>query len=161
LGEPAAYAAGSHFGAFETPVGRLGMLICYDKAFPEAARALTADGAVIGVCLSAWPASRTNPSPDLSRDRWTRRFDLFDQARAVENQIVWVSSNQSGHFGDLRFVASAKVVDPGGDVLATTGTAAGAAIADIDIDEAVALARRAMSGRTQPLATEPARAIAS
>jgi N-carbamoylputrescine amidase len=161
LGEPAAYSAGDHFGAFDTPVGRIGMMICYDKAFPEAARAVAADGASIGVCLSAWPASRTNPSPNLSRDRWTRRFDLFDQVRAVENQLVWVSANQSGHLGDLRFVASAKVVDPGGDVLATTGTAAGAAITDIDVDEAVGLARRAMAGRTQPPMPEPAQAIAS
>ncbi|GAA3397293.1 carbon-nitrogen hydrolase family protein [Cryptosporangium minutisporangium] len=138
------------FGAFDTPVGRIGMMICYDKASPEAARALAADGAAIGVCLSAWPASRTNPSPDLGRDRWTRRFDLFDQARAVENQLLWLSANQSGRFGDLRFVASAKVVDPGGDVLATTGIAAGAAIADVDVDEAVGLARRAMAGRMGP-----------
>lgn len=150
LGEPAAYAAGDRFGAFDTPVGRIGMMICYDKAFPEAGRALAADGASIGVCLSAWPASRTNPSPDLRRDRWTRRFDLFDQARAVENQLVWLSANQSGRFGDLRFVASAKVVDPGGDVLATTGLAAGAAIADVDVVEAVGLARRAMAGRLHP-----------
>ena len=35
------------------------MLICYDKAFPEAARALALDGAEIIACISAWPASRT------------------------------------------------------------------------------------------------------
>ena len=46
--------------AFDTPVGRLGMLICYDKAFPEAARTLALDGAEIIACLSAWPASRTD-----------------------------------------------------------------------------------------------------
>ena len=65
----------------------------------------------------------------------------------MENQLLWLSANQSGRLGDLRFVASAKIVDPGGDVLATTGTAAGAAIADVDVTEAVGLARRAMSGR--------------
>ncbi|MFI5957986.1 carbon-nitrogen hydrolase family protein [Cryptosporangium sp. NPDC051539] len=140
------------FGAFDTPVGRIGMMISYEKAFPESARALAADGAAIGVCLSAWAATRANASPDLGRDRWTRRFDLFDQARAVENQLLWLSANQSGRLGDLRFVASAKVVDPGGDVLATTGVAAGAAIADVDVEEAVGLARRALSGRLTPLA---------
>ena len=66
------------------------MLICYDKAFPEAARALALDGAEIIACLSAWPAARTAASPDLADDRWTHRFDLFDQARALENQVVWV-----------------------------------------------------------------------
>src|SRR5690242_540051 len=35
LREDASYAAGDGFVAFDTPVGRLGMMICYDKAFPE------------------------------------------------------------------------------------------------------------------------------
>jgi predicted amidohydrolase len=145
LNEDASYAAGDRFTAFDTPVGRLGMMICYDKAFPEAARALALDGAEIGVCLSAWPGSRTNPDPDLAKDRWTRRFDLFDRARALENQMVWLSANQSGTFGSLRFVASAKVVDPGGDVLAGTGVAAGVASAAIDLRQALDDARRSMA----------------
>jgi len=74
----------------------MGMLICYDKAVPEAARTLAMDGAEVIVCMSAWPGSRTNAPTDLAEDRWTRRFDLFDQARALENQVVWLSANQSG-----------------------------------------------------------------
>jgi len=37
-----AYTAGDSFAAFDTPAGRIGMLLCYDKLFPEAARALEA-----------------------------------------------------------------------------------------------------------------------
>jgi len=144
LGEHASYAAGDTFAAFDTPVGRLGMMICYDKAFPESARSLALDGAEIVVCVSAWPGSRTSPSADLANDRWTHRFDLFDRARALENQVVWLSANQAGVFGSLRFVASAKIVDPGGDVLATTGVAAGMAVAELDVSRAVDTARRAM-----------------
>ncbi|SNS82459.1 Predicted amidohydrolase [Streptosporangium subroseum] len=144
LGEDASYSSGDRFHAFDTPLGRLGMMICYDKAFPESARALALDGAEIGVCVSAWPGSRTGASPDLAQDRWKRRFDLFDRARALENQIVWLSANQSGTFGTLRFVASAKVVDPGGDILADTGVGAGVAIAEIDVTRALETARRAM-----------------
>ncbi|MCK9875820.1 carbon-nitrogen hydrolase family protein [Frankia sp. Ag45/Mut15] len=144
LGEGASYRAGDSFAAFDTPVGRLGMLICYDKAFPEAARALAVDGAQIVACLSAWPAARTFAAPDLTQDRWTRRFDLFDRARALENQVLWVSSNQAGTFGSLRFVASAKVVDAGGDILATTGTAPGVAYATVDLDDMLSAARASM-----------------
>jgi N-carbamoylputrescine amidase len=144
LREDASYAAGDRFAAFDTPVGRLGMMICYDKAFPESARTLALDGAEVVVCLSAWPGSRTRPSADLAEDRWTRRFDLFDRARALENQLVWLSANQAGSFGSLRFVASAKVVDPGGEVLATTGVSAGMAVAELDVPAAVAVARRSM-----------------
>jgi len=145
LREDASYGAGDRFAAFDTPVGRLGMMICYDKAFPESARALALDGASIVLCLSAWPASATNRAPDLAQDRWKRRFDLFDQARALENQIVWLSANQSGQFGSLRFVASAKVVDPGGEILADTGVAAGLAVAELDVQAALDTARRSMA----------------
>lgn len=144
LGEGASYRAGDRFDAFDTPLGRMGMLICYDKAFPEAARALAVDGAQIVACLSAWPAARTLPAPDLADDRWTHRFDLFDRVRALENQVLWVSANQAGTFGTLRFVASAKVVDAGGEILATTGTRAGVAYATVDLAAMLASARAGM-----------------
>ncbi len=144
LRENASYDSGDSFTAFDTPVGRIGLLICYDKAFPEAARSLALDGAEIIVVVSAWPGSRTDAPADLADDRWTRRFDLFDRARALENQVVWLSANQSGTFGSLRFVCSAKVVDPGGDVLATTGTEPGMAVATVDVTAALAAARRSM-----------------
>ncbi|MDT0305931.1 carbon-nitrogen hydrolase family protein [Streptomyces sp. DSM 44917] len=145
LSEDASYASGDGFRAFDTPAGRIGMMICYDKAFPESARALALDGAEIGVCVSAWPGARTQPAADLAEDRWKRRFDLFDRARALENQMVWLSANQSGTFGSLRFVGSAKVVDPGGEVLAATGVTAGVATAELDVARALETARRSMA----------------
>lgn len=144
LGENLHYAAGEVFHAFETPVGRVGILICYDKAFPEAARALALDGAQIVACISAWPSSRTAGAGDIAEDRWTRRFNLFDQARALENQVVWVAANQVGTFGSMRFVANAKIVGPGGDVLATTGAEGGLAVAGVDVEDALTTARRSM-----------------
>lgn len=144
LGENMSYAAGEAFTAFDSPVGRLGLMICYDKAFPEGARTLALQGAQIIVCVSAWPAARTAGATDLAEDRWTRRFRLFDQARALENQVVWVASNQSGTFHSLRFVSSAAVIGPGGDVLADTGVQAGLAVATVDVEQTLATARRAM-----------------
>lgn len=144
LGEGNWYRSGERFTAFDTPVGRMGMMICYDKAFPEAARELALDGAEVVACMSAWPASRTQRAEQIADDRWTHRFDLFDQARALENQVYWVSANQSGTFGDLHFVASAKVVDPGGRVLATTGTEDGMAVADLPLTDGLAAARGSM-----------------
>jgi predicted amidohydrolase len=144
LREGDSFSAGDRFTAFDTPVGRIGMQICYDKAFPEAARALALDGARIIVSISAWPVSASDPHPDPALDRWTRRFDLFDRARALENQVVWVSSNQHGTFGSLRFAANAKIVDPGGEIIAGTGQAAGIASAELDVDAAVDAARAGM-----------------
>jgi predicted amidohydrolase len=144
LREDASYYAGSGFAAFDTPLGRVGMLICYDKAFPESARCLALDGASIIACLSAWPGSRTRAAFRLEDDRWTHRFDLYDRAGALQNQVLWVSANQTGTFGSLRFVGSANVVDPGGDVLATTGVRCGMAVATIDVGASVDSARRVM-----------------
>jgi N-carbamoylputrescine amidase len=144
LGESLYYAAGEDLLAFDSPVGRMGLLICYDKAFPEAARALALDGAEIITCISAWPASRTASASSLVEDRWTHRFNIFDQARGLENQVVWLAANQTGTFGSLRFVGNAKVVGPGGEVLATTGVDEGLAVAHVDVDEALTTARRAM-----------------
>ena len=142
LGENMSYSAGDGYRAFDTPVGRLGMQICYDKAFPEAARVLALDGAEIIASLSAWPAARTATAENLQEDRWTYRFNLFDSARALDNQVFWIASNQSGTFGSLRYVANSKVVDPGGNVLATTLLGSGLAVADIDVEETF----RAMRG---------------
>ena len=144
LGENLYYAPGGQLRAFDTPVGRIGALICYDKSFPEAARGLALDGAQVIACISAWPASRTATADDLAEDRWTHRFNVFDQARALENQVIWVASNQTGTFGKLRFVGHAKVVGPGGEVLDTTGVGDGLAVAEINIARALETARRSM-----------------
>ena len=144
LGESLYYGAGERLRAFDSPIGRTGMLICYDKAFPEAARCLAVDGAEVIACVSAWPASRTATGTSLAEDRWTHRFNIFDQARALENQVVWLAANQTGTFGSLRFVGNAKVVGPGGDVVATTGTDAGLAVASVDLEEVLGTARRSM-----------------
>jgi predicted amidohydrolase len=141
-GESLVYAAGSSFAAFDTPVGRMGMLIDYDKTFPESSRQLASDGAEVLAFLSAWPASITARAARLTADRQTRLFDIYDSARAAENQVVVVSANMTGLTGGLRFLGQAKVVGPGGEVLARTGAKAGLAIAELDIAAEVGRARQ-------------------
>jgi predicted amidohydrolase len=140
-GEALRYAAGDRIAAFDTHLGRMGMLIDYDKTFPEAARTLALDDAQIVACPSAWPASVTQRAPRMARDRQSRLFDLYDQARAAENQLVWVSANQTGSFGGLQFLGQSKVVGPGGDVLARTWAKAGLAVAEIDVPSEIKRAR--------------------
>ncbi len=141
-GESTVYAAGSSFTAFDTPVGRMGMLIDYDKTFPEAARRLALDGADTLAFLSAWPASMTMRATRLAADRQSRLFDIYDCARAAENQVTVVSANMTGVTGGLRFLGQAKVVGPGGEILARTGSKAGLAVADLDVAGEVERARR-------------------
>jgi predicted amidohydrolase len=132
-----AYTPGDGYAAFDTPAGRLGMLVCYDKLFPEAARALALDGAEIVCSIAAWAIDRENPARRVRDDRQTQHFDVTDQARAIENQVVWVSTNHTGRWGRRRFLGGAKVVDPDGVVLARTGAREGLAIAAIDARAAI------------------------
>ncbi|MEA2191205.1 MAG: hypothetical protein QOI73_1326, partial [Solirubrobacteraceae bacterium] len=136
---------GDSLAAFDTPVGRIGMLICYDKAFPEAARTLALDGAQVLATMSAWPSSATGAAEKLTDDRQWRRAELWDRARAAENSMVVASSNQTGTFGSLRFLGGARIVDPGGDVVAATGTRQGLAVASFDLEATLERARRALS----------------
>ncbi len=133
-----AYTAGDGFAAFDTPVGRVGLLLCYDKLFPEAARALALDGAEIIACPAAWAADRRTPAARVAADRQTRHFNVVAAARAVENQVVWVSSNRTGACGPLRFAGHAQVVDPDGRTLARTGSREGMAVAHLDVRAAIA-----------------------
>ena len=136
---------GTSLAAFDTPVGRIGMLICYDKAFPEAARTLALDGAEVLCTLSAWPCSATNAAERLQDDRQWRRAELWDRARAAENSFIVASANQTGSFGTLRFLGGARITNPNGDVVAATGTDPGLAVATFDVAATVARARRALS----------------
>lgn len=144
LNEGSVYQRGSELQAFDTPYGRMGLLICWDKGFAEAARTLALQGAEVICCLSAWPMSRTERAARVEDDRWSKRFNLFDQSRALDNQIVWLASNQTGSFGSLDFVGQAKVVGPGGDILAVTGVGPGIAVATVDVEKELAAHRQGM-----------------
>ena len=87
-------------------------------------------GPVLAVGLAGRPPS---PRRRIRDDRQTRHFDLCDRARAVENQVFVVSANQTGRWGPLRFLGSAKVVDPDGAVLARTGAARGSRWREVDL----------------------------
>ena len=67
-----------------------------------------------------------------------------DMARALDNQVFWVASNQAGTFGSLRYVGNAKIVDPGGNVLATTTLEEGLAVAEVDVAGTFAAMRAGM-----------------
>ena len=136
---------GDQLRAFDTPVGRIAMLICYDKAFPEAARTLALDGASILCTLSSWPMSATNPAEVMTEDRQWRLAQLWDRSRAAENDFIVASANQTGTFGSLRFLGGARIVATNGTLLAETGTEPGLAIHTLDVDAAVAHGRRALS----------------
>lgn len=84
---------------FDTPFGRVGLLICWDVAFPEAMRALVADGATIIVCPAFWLSSEGEEGEDgssVNPDCETLFLDSICVARAFENTAAVVFVNAGG-----------------------------------------------------------------
>ena len=104
------FSPGHAFSTFSTNVGRIGILICRDQAFPEANRVLALQGAEIMLLIAAWGAP------------WAHRYDVFTRSRAMENQRWYVTSNQVGTWdGSLvTYMGRSRIIDPEGQVLAET-----------------------------------------
>ncbi|MEP6812686.1 MAG: carbon-nitrogen hydrolase family protein [Actinomycetota bacterium] len=95
-----------NYEVFETPVGRIGLQICYDWRFPEITRVLALGGAEI-------VAHPTN-SPVASREL----ADYVPRTRAVENAVYFLTANRVGVERGTTFFGSSQVVDPFGTVIA-------------------------------------------
>lgn len=97
------------FPVFELPWGRVGVLICYDLSFPEAARVLKLRGAQV-LCVPAnWPSEA---------EIWCRWAPVV---RAPENHLFVATANRVGTERGFRFRGESCVVDPDGRVLAAAG----------------------------------------
>ena len=120
--ESAAYAPGLEAVVADTPVGRLGLSICYDLRFPALYAALSAAGARI---LSI-PAAFTAPT---GRAHW----HVLMRARAIENAAWVVAAAQTGLHEDGRTTfGHSLVVDPWGEVVLDMGEEPGVGFAEID-----------------------------
>ncbi len=120
--ESATYAAGETANLVATPVGLLGLAICYDLRFPDLFRTLSDAGADI---LSV-PAAFTRPT---GGSHW----HVMLRARAIEAGAWVVAAAQGGRHEDGRETyGHSLVVDPWGDVVLDMGDAPGLGFANID-----------------------------
>jgi len=105
----------------DTPVGRLGLSVCYDLRFPELFRSLVAQGAEVLAVPSAF-TERTGEA----------HWETLLRARAIENQCYVVAPGQVGaHPGGRRTWGHSLIVDPWGRVLAQHATGEGVIVAPL------------------------------
>lgn len=102
------------FPVVDTEIGKLGVAICYDWLFPETIRQIAFNGAEVIIRVSAYmdPWGATPPM-----DWWT----LFNRARAVENTVYVVASNQGAtlkNYPPFSWPGGSMVVDYDGRILA-------------------------------------------
>jgi len=133
LDELHTYYAGEEFPVFQTKIGRIGLLICYDKAFPEASREAALANAEILVTPLAWPHRSPEYITDPEKDPNLEEHRLYDRVRAMENQIFYISSNHAGTSGKSHYLGNSNIVGPNGDIIATTGYNEGIAYAEVDL----------------------------
>ncbi|HJS91979.1 MAG TPA: carbon-nitrogen hydrolase family protein [Steroidobacteraceae bacterium] len=122
--ESAHVAPGSTPVVVETPVGRLGLSVCYDVRFPELYRSLSAAGAELLVVPSAFtePTGRAHWEPLL-------------RARAIENLCFVLAPAQSGfHANGRETYGDSMIVDHWGRVLARLPRGRGCILAPIDLE---------------------------
>lgn len=106
-----------------TPLGTLGMLVCYELRFPELARMLALDGADVILLPSAWIAG------PLKEAHWS----TLVAARAIENTVFVAAADQAG---ETR-VGCSHLVDPMGVVVASGGETEGLIFGDVDLARVV------------------------
>ena len=117
------YDAGSEIAHVKTPLGHIGLSICYDVRFPALYRRYALNGAEIMLI----PAAFTVPTGEA-------HWHVLMRARAIETGSFVIAAAQTGtHAGGRKTYGHSVIIDPWGRVLSDAGTDVGFITADIDL----------------------------
>jgi predicted amidohydrolase len=126
LRESHAYDGGAEAVLVETPLGPIGLTICYDMRFPHLYRALAKAGAK----LFTVPSAFTVPTGQA-------HWHVLLRARAIETGSFVLAAAQGGtHESGRATYGHSLIVSPWGEVLAEAGTEPGVVMADLDLAQA-------------------------
>lgn len=112
------------YPVFNTCYGKIGILICHDRHYPEGARALALNGAEILLVPSA------TPDKSLSRKVWEKEL----AAHAVFNEYFVLGLNCTGQEGNYLYYGHSVAFDPSGEMLGQAGSGEEIFIVDCDLD---------------------------
>ena len=131
--ESKSFEPGDEVVTVATPLGHLGLSICYDLRFPELYRSLAEAGSEFITVPSAF-----------TRTTGEAHWEALLRARAIENQCYILAANQGGVHNETRETyGHSMIVDPWGEILDCIEAGEGLAIAELDLD-AVHRVRRDM-----------------
>ena len=112
------------YPVFDTRYGKVELLICHDRHYPEGARALALNGAEIVLIPSA------TPDKSLSRKVWEKELC----AHAIFNEYFVAGLNRTGQEGNYFYYGHSVAFDPTGEMLAQAGTDEEVLLIDCDLD---------------------------
>jgi predicted amidohydrolase len=116
---------GDELNVYDTPLGRIGVEICYDLRFPEVTRTLALKGADIVAHPTNFPMAAK------------LQTELITVARAAENRIYLLTANRVGKERWGEFCGWSQIVDPFGKRLAEAGeTEEALLVADVELEKA-------------------------
>jgi N-carbamoylputrescine amidase len=135
------------FEPIPTSVGKLGVLVCWDQWYPEAARLMALAGADVLIYPTAigWESTDSDGEKDRQREAWV----ISQRAHAIANGVHVISVNRTGHEADpsgvtngIQFWGGSFVAGPQGELLAQASTdKEEAVVVDIDLSRTEAVRR--------------------
>lgn len=136
--------AGECIVTVDTPLGKLGLAICYDMRFPELFRLMALQGAQIFIV----PANFTMPT---GKDHW----EPLLRARAIENGCYVIAPNQIGQKEKFTAYGNSMIIDPWGTIIARASDKPGVIMAEINLNYLDEVRRRnpPLSNRRKDLYT--------
>lgn len=135
------------FRPIQTSLGKLGVLVCWDQWYPEAARLMALNGAELLLYPTAigW-----DPRDDeAEKNRQLESWITIQRSHAIANGIPVLSCNRVGHEPDpgkhsegIRFWGNSFIAGPQGEIVATAGDANGETlVAELDLARAESVRR--------------------
>lgn len=112
---------GDELRVFDTRLGRIGIIICFDQRAPEPARVLALDGADVILVPTNWP------------DGAQVSADFISIARAAENKVWMVTCDRVGTENGFTFIGRSKIISPTGQLVASAGDEEAVLVADLDL----------------------------
>ena len=123
--ESKTYAPGNTPVVIDTPIGRLGLSVCYDVRFPELYRELVNQGAEVFTMVAAFTATTG-----------AAHWHALLRARAIENMSYMLASNQGGvHASGRETYGHSLIVSPWGEVLSEIKYGTGLIFSNIDLEQ--------------------------
>lgn len=115
---------GTDLPVFNTPWGKVGLLICYDLRIPEPSRVLALRGAQLIILPTNWPGT-------------SQAADYFTVVRASENKVFLAACDRVGEENGFTFIGRSGVFGPDGACLAKAGDSEEVLIVDLDLAQAL------------------------